>query len=200
MTRKFFQIAVSTALVFGLMACQPQDDLDIDGQLPADGQGTAAQTQTQTQAQAGAQTGVVGGNNVSGSETMQQGGGQDGGFDDGLDPYGAPDKKVFYFEFDRSSLNVDDLDVIAEHGQYLASSPTAQVRLEGHTDERGTREYNIALGEDRAKAVERILQLQGVRTEQISILSLGEEDPAEIGHDENSWSMNRRVQLIYIAH
>ncbi|MCB1756439.1 MAG: peptidoglycan-associated lipoprotein Pal, partial [Gammaproteobacteria bacterium] len=114
-----------------------------------------------------------------------------------VDEFGIPTHMVFYFEYDQASIHPEDLDTLASHGQYIASSPNARVRLEGHTDERGTREYNVALGENRAKAVERILQLQGVRPNQISILSFGEEQPAEDGHDEKSWSLNRRVEIVY---
>ncbi|MGD8498715.1 MAG: OmpA family protein, partial [Chromatiales bacterium] len=83
------------------------------------------------------------------------------------------------------------------HGQFLASNPQQQLRLEGHTDERGTREYNIGLGERRAGAVEQVLLLQGVSRDQIEKVSYGEELPVSLGQDEESWSLNRRVELNY---
>jgi peptidoglycan-associated lipoprotein len=75
--------------------------------------------------------------------------------------------------------------------------PSIRIRIEGHADERGTREYNLALGERRADSVSRLLQLQGVLDDQIEILSYGEELPAASGHDERSWALNRRVEIVY---
>jgi len=83
------------------------------------------------------------------------------------------------------------------HARYLAQHPSASVRLEGHADERGTREYNIALGERRAKAVERLLIVNGASTSQVETISYGEEKPAVLGSGEQSWAQNRRVELIY---
>lgn len=107
------------------------------------------------------------------------------------------DDLVVYFEFDRAEIRSDFNAMLAAHGQYLASNPTAQVRLEGHADERGSREYNIGLGERRAQAVRRILMLQGATADQVSTVSYGEERPAVFGSDEESWSLNRRVELVY---
>ncbi|MDA3869719.1 MAG: OmpA family protein, partial [Gammaproteobacteria bacterium] len=80
---------------------------------------------------------------------------------------------------------------------YLSANPAASVRVEGHTDERGTREYNVALADRRAQSVERLLMFQGAGNDQITIISYGEEKPARLGHDETAWSMNRRVELVY---
>ncbi len=90
------------------------------------------------------------------------------------------------------------MDVIAAHGRFLAGNATVRVRLEGHTDERGSREYNIGLGERRAQTVKRALMLQGVQEAQIATVSYGEERPAAAGSDENAWSKNRRVEIVYI--
>ncbi len=87
--------------------------------------------------------------------------------------------------------------MIAAHGEYLASNADAQVRLEGHADETGSREYNIGLGEGRAQAVRRLLLLQGVASEQLNTVSFGEERPAEFGSDDESYALNRRVELVY---
>jgi peptidoglycan-associated lipoprotein len=89
------------------------------------------------------------------------------------------------------------MDIIEAHGKYLANNPSFKVRLEGHTDERGSREYNLALGERRARSVEQLLKLQGVSANQIEIISYGEEMPSAFGHDESSWQLNRRVELVY---
>lgn len=101
---------------------------------------------------------------------------------------------TFYFEFDSSSLRPDALVALDAHAQDLKRSGR-QVVLEGHTDERGTREYNMALGERRAQAVKRYLVLQGVSSSQLEVVSYGEESPSAAGHDEQAWSLNRRVEL-----
>ena len=87
--------------------------------------------------------------------------------------------------------------MLAAHGRYLAQNPQASVRLEGHADERGSREYNIGLGERRAQSVRRALALQGANPEQLSTVSYGEERPAVLGSDEEAWRLNRRVELVY---
>ncbi len=104
---------------------------------------------------------------------------------------------VIYFDFDTSEIKPEFNDVLAAHAKYLASHPNARVRLEGHADERGTREYNIGLGERRAQAVRRVLMLQGASADQISTVSYGEERPAVQGHDEAAYRLNRRVEIVY---
>lgn len=106
---------------------------------------------------------------------------------------------VFYFDFDQSSLRSDSVADLEAHAQYLASNPSSSVRLEGHADERGTREYNIALGERRAKAIERFLAVNGVSSAQVETISYGEEKPAVMGSSEGSWAQNRRVELKYVS-
>ena len=107
--------------------------------------------------------------------------------------------KVVYFDFDRSDVRPEDRSIIEEHGRYLQSNPNARVSLEGHADERGTREYNNALGESRAKAVRSLITLIGGTAQQVEILSYGEERPANRGHDEQAWAENRRVEIIYLS-
>ena len=104
-------------------------------------------------------------------------------------------KRVVYFDFDSSEIKGEGTDVVAAHAKYLAGNAGARVRLEGHTDERGSREYNIGLGERRAQAVRRALLLQGAADAQISTVSYGEERPAVAGHDEAAWAKNRRVEI-----
>jgi peptidoglycan-associated lipoprotein len=107
-------------------------------------------------------------------------------------------QRVIYFEFDSSDVRSDFVDVIAAHGRFLAGNASIRVRLEGHSDERGTREYNIGLAERRAQAVKRALALQGVQEAQVATVSYGEERPAAAGSDENAYSKNRRVEIVYI--
>ncbi|MEO8315722.1 MAG: peptidoglycan-associated lipoprotein Pal [Pseudomonadota bacterium] len=107
-------------------------------------------------------------------------------------------QRVIYFDYDSSDVRNEFIDVIAAHGRFLAGNATVRVRLEGHSDERGSREYNIALGERRAQTVKRALALQGVQESQIATVSYGEERPAAVGSDDNAWSKNRRVEIVYI--
>ncbi|MEC8308603.1 MAG: peptidoglycan-associated lipoprotein Pal [Pseudomonadota bacterium] len=104
---------------------------------------------------------------------------------------------LFFFGFDRSDLGQDALDDLDAHAKYLAANRAAKVRLEGHADERGTRAYNLALGERRANSVTRYLVIQGVNRSQIETVSYGEERPLSLSRDDNGWSRNRRVELIY---
>lgn len=115
------------------------------------------------------------------------------------DPNSALATRIIYFDFDQSSVRADSLDILAAHGRYLASFSDMKIRLEGHADERGSREYNIALGERRAIAARRQLLLQGARQNQIDIISYGEELPLSMGHNDGSWAENRRVEIIYEA-
>lgn len=106
---------------------------------------------------------------------------------------------VFYFDFDKAVVRQQGFADLEAHARYLAQNPGAAVRLEGHADERGTREYNMALGERRAKAVERLLMVNGAASGQVESVSFGEEKPAMIGHDADSWAKNRRVELKYLS-
>jgi peptidoglycan-associated lipoprotein len=103
---------------------------------------------------------------------------------------------IIYFDYDETSIRSESMSVVDTFATYLSANPAARVRLEGHADERGTREYNVGLGERRAIAVQSALQAKGVSPEQLSLLSYGEERPAAAGHDESAWAQNRRVQLI----
>jgi len=107
------------------------------------------------------------------------------------------DDLVVYFEFDRSEVQPQFTDLLAAHARNLAANPRIEVRLEGHADERGSREYNIGLGERRAQAVRRILLIQGASAGQITTVSYGEERPAEPGSTESAYAKNRRVEIVY---
>lgn len=104
---------------------------------------------------------------------------------------------VIFFEFDSSEIRADYTDTVAGHAQMMSGNMAVKVRLEGHTDERGSREYNIGLGERRSQAVRRMLLLQGVSAAQISTVSFGEERPAAMGSNEAAWAQNRRVEIKY---
>jgi len=104
---------------------------------------------------------------------------------------------VIYFDYDQAEIKPEFTAVVQAHGQQLAANASMMVRLEGHTDERGSREYNIGLGERRAQAVRRALMLAGAQPGQITTVSYGEERPAATGSDEESWRLNRRVEIVY---
>jgi peptidoglycan-associated lipoprotein len=139
----------------------------------------------------------------------------DGGFDDGASTRGQNDgggitespldaeqrrlmgQLVVYFDYDTADILPEFNALLAAHGQNLARNPNLQLRLEGHADERGSREYNIGLGERRAQAVRRVLMLQGAAGTQLTTVSYGEERPAQTGSDDEAWRLNRRVELVY---
>jgi peptidoglycan-associated lipoprotein len=125
--------------------------------------------------------------------------GQGSAFDDSAaaGPRASAKNRTVYFEYDRDEIKPEYRDLVAGHGKFLAANPNVRVRLEGHADERGSREYNIGLGERRAQAVKQALLLQGAGASQLTTVSYGEERPAATGSDEESWSLNRRVEIVY---
>ncbi len=122
--------------------------------------------------------------------------------DNSLDGLGIHDpnilnQRVLYFDYDSSILTGDSEAIIQANAMYLKTVPNVQIVLEGHTDERGTREYNLALGEDRAKAVSRVMHTLGIRVNRIQTISYGEERPASLGSTTDAWMLNRRVEILY---
>lgn len=105
--------------------------------------------------------------------------------------------KTIYFDYDSDQVRADYQDAVMAHGAYLAANPDVTVTIEGHADERGSREYNIALGERRANGVKRLLLTQGALESQIITISYGEERPAVTGSGESSWELNRRAEFVY---
>ena len=110
------------------------------------------------------------------------------------DPLGT---RVIYFEFDSNALTPEAQRIVEAHAEYLAGNPGMAVVLEGHADERGTREYNLALGERHADAVDDLFQAMGVMPDAVRSISYGEERPVAMEHDESAWSLNRRVEILY---
>jgi peptidoglycan-associated lipoprotein len=110
---------------------------------------------------------------------------------------GIPAQRVIYFDYDKSDVRAEANAILDAHAKYLAQNPQARARLEGHADERGSREYNLALGELRAQAASNYLMIRGVQSQQLSAFSYGEEKPAAEGHDDSSWQQNRRVEMVY---
>ena len=181
---KIRPILVLAAVAFLAAGCQstPTDDTAVD-------QGTTA---AGAAGEDGAQTSGVG--DDGGFSGMDLGEGQTGGAGQG-DP--LLETTVIFFDYDSSEVRSDFNDVLAAHASYLAANPNVSVRLEGHADERGSREYNIGLGERRAQAVRQMLMIQGVSASQLSTVSFGEERPVAFGSTEADWAQNRRVEFKY---
>jgi peptidoglycan-associated lipoprotein len=108
-------------------------------------------------------------------------------------------QRVVYFDFDRSNIRPEFNQIIACHAKYLRDRPSAQMTLEGHADERGSREYNLGLGERRGNSVASALRAQGGAAGQITVVSYGEERPVCTQSNEDCWQRNRRVEIIYTA-
>ena len=165
--------------VFVLSACESTSGVKDDPGAP---QGTSAEQAGQSESEVTA-TGTGPGTGFQGNPLD--------------DPASLLSNRTVYFEYDSSEITGPDRPVIEAHGRYLADNPGASVTLEGHADERGSREYNLALGERRANAVRQLMTLLGAAGSQIRVVSYGEERPAAEGHDESAWSLNRRVEIIY---
>ncbi|MCU7939087.1 MAG: peptidoglycan-associated lipoprotein Pal [gamma proteobacterium symbiont of Bathyaustriella thionipta] len=140
----------------------------------------------------------------------QTGGYNDSGMGDGTaingqstngDPLSDPNSplsiRTIYFEYDSTMINSEGQSALNAHAEYLSLNPTKQLIIEGHTDERGTREYNLSLGERRGNAVADFLTASGVPGQQIEVRSYGEENPVALDHSESAWQLNRRVELLY---
>lgn len=113
------------------------------------------------------------------------------------DPASPLSKRNIYFDFDSFVIKTEYQSLIQAHSRYLKENAKAKVILQGNADERGSREYNLALGQKRADAVKRAMEVLGVKDSQIEAVSFGEEKPRAPGHDEASWAENRRVDIVY---
>jgi len=173
---KFMHLLAVAVLAVGLAACQKPTKPDTTATAATD-TGAAASSGVGGDASAGAGTATALTPQQQALAAIQQ-------------------KNVVYFDYDSSEIRSEYVPLVAAHAQYLVKYPTARVRLEGHTDERGSREYNIGLGERRAQTVRRALLAQGVAEAQITTVSYGEERPAVEGSDEAAYGQNRRVELV----
>ena len=113
------------------------------------------------------------------------------------DPDSPLSKRVIYFSYDSTTVRSEFMPMVKAHARYLARHSNVRITLQGHTDERGSREYNVALGEQRARSIARKLGVLGAGDEQLRVISYGEEKPASHGHDEQAWHLNRRVEIVY---
>jgi peptidoglycan-associated lipoprotein len=157
--------------------------------------GCAGQKGTSQDDGAASAGGAADGASSSGYE--DDGYGEGSSFDEGASG-GVPENRTIYFGYDLSDVTPASMELLSDHAQYLADNPNVAVRLEGHADERGSREYNIGLGERRAQAVRQVLLLRGIASGEMATVSYGEERPATVGSDDESWALNRRVELVYL--
>jgi peptidoglycan-associated lipoprotein len=181
--RKLLALFLVATLALG--ACTPKPPVKNTG--PAATQVPAAGAQTNGAGTGGATSGAGPGATAGG-----------GGVDVAGPMEGILAQRIIYFAFDSSEINGEGTALLSAHAHYLVAHPNLHVRLEGNTDERGSREYNIGLGERRAQAVRRAMLLQGVAEAQLATVSYGAERPAVEGHDEAAWSKNRRVEINYV--
>ena len=179
-------LAISTVILSGC------SDDELDTSL-TDG------TQNATSGISDASTsGLNNGSGLSGSEMSGSGMYPNAGIGPEFsDPSNPLSKSTIYFMLDSSQVQDDFVPVIAAHARYMMAHPDQHMVIEGHGDERGSPEYNIALGEQRAKSVASMMKIQGVANDQLNVVSYGEEKPASFEHDEASWELNRRVELVY---
>ena len=188
-----FRQALLLACAAALAACEGTmgtvGDVPTD---PASGQGSGAST-------SGVGDGSISGATIPGADTASteltiSDTFQGHPLDDPKSPLAA---RTIYFEYDSAEILESERARIEVHARYLAEHPGTSITLEGHADERGTREYNVALGEGRASAVRRVMTLFGASGQQIRTISYGEERPVAAEQDESAWRLNRRVEIIY---
>ena len=171
---------ISSALVAVAFIAGCSSGVDLDAS--ADGKNGAPISTTDNGVNGGGQS------SVAGVDLSQSGG----------DAAGPADvSRILYFDYDSYIIKADYQAVIESHARFIKTNPARKVMLEGHTDERGGREYNLALGQKRAEAVSRALALLGVPNTQVEAVSFGKEKPAMAGYSEDAYAQNRRVELSY---
>jgi peptidoglycan-associated lipoprotein len=180
------------ALLAVLAACASTTSMSPQEQAPAG-------VEDRSPGQPGAQSQAVGGKEVSGVDlTGQQQGGAAAAAKSALtDPSNILSKRSIYYDFDQYDIKDEYKPLIEAHAEYLRSHPDAKVLIQGNTDERGSREYNVALGQRRAEGVKRMLLLLGAREDQVEAVSLGEEKPKALGTTEEAYAQNRRCDILY---
>ena len=173
-------IGVSVALL--LAACgtkEPPKEIKVEDRSPPATTTTTTTTTPSTQGTQGQQAGVA-----TRVDALK-------------DPNSPLSKRVIYFDYDKDAVKPEFAALVQAHASYLGQNRNRRVRLEGHADERGSREYNMALGQRRADAVRKATAVLGVGNERIETISFGEDKPRSNGHDEAAWAQNRRVEIVY---
>jgi len=185
---------IAAVLAVFVSACATTQEEIIEDGPPTDGQSQVEGSSSGSDSSAAAASGVESGGS-SGATAIA--GGEMSAMEMLEQTDGPLANRTIYFEFDSASLTDESIAILEKHGNFIAGNGEVSVRLEGHADERGSREYNIGLGDRRAQSVRRVLLFQGAATDQIDTVSYGEERPVDAGHDEQAWAKNRRVELIY---
>ena len=184
--QRIFAAAVFAVLLAGCQSTPTtQDAAPVEDRAAAGASGTS-----------GASTAGAGTSGVSGTSAGASGAGAAGG-NPLKDPANVLSKRSVYFDFDSFVVRDEYKPLIEAHGRYLAGNRSARMTIQGNTDERGSREYNIALGQKRADSVKRMLILMGAQEAQIETVSFGKEKPRNPGHDEAAWAQNRRDDIVY---
>ena len=166
---KTVRVALVALLCVGAAACQKKQEVKPQ----------SSQEPTQTMTQAPSESGKFGPEDLDTNACLRQ--------------------RVVYFDFDKTEIKPEFQQIMACHAKYLQDRPMANIRLEGNTDERGTREYNLGLGERRGNAVSSALQAAGGSASQLNVISYGKEKPVCREHNEDCWGKNRRVEIVYTA-
>lgn len=181
--RNYLWIALIVAALAGCSST-PSTEAPVDDRSAGAGTGGPGST--------GAQTGGAGGGGVTGSAT-----GSGVGGNPLRDPNNVLSKRSVYFDFDSFVVKEEYRPLVEAHARYLQQNRNARMTVQGNTDERGSREYNIALGQKRADSVKRMMMLLGATENQIETVSFGKEKPRNQGHDESAWAENRRDDILY---
>jgi peptidoglycan-associated lipoprotein len=182
--RNYLWIALIAAALAGCSST-PTTEAPVDDRSATAGAGGAGS--------AGAQTGGATGGGVTGSAVGA------GGGNPLRDPNNILSKRSVYFDFDSFVVKDEYRPLVEAHARYLQQNRTARMTIQGNTDERGSREYNIALGQKRADSVKRMMTLLGAGEAQIETVSFGKEKPRNQGHDEAAWAENRRDDILYVG-
>lgn len=177
---------ISSAIAVAVLIAGCSSGVDLENVPVEDKAG--APLSTTTDGSNGANSGNTAQSGVAGVDLSQSG-------REGAGPVGV--SRILYFDYDSYIIKPDYQSLIESHARFIKASPARKVMLEGHTDDRGGREYNLALGQKRAEAVSRALGLLGVPSAQIEAVSFGKEKPAVPGNNENAYAQNRRVELSY---
>jgi peptidoglycan-associated lipoprotein len=162
--------------LFALVACSSSGDTDESGAMGSEGSSSSSSSGSTARTNPGSTSGQLTQEEIRAQNALRQ--------------------TVFYFDFDIAEFKAADRETLSFHARDLAANSSKRIRLEGHADERGTREYNLALGERRANSVLNYLIVNGASRSQIEVVSYGEERPAQQGQSENAYNRNRRVEVV----
>jgi len=184
--RKLFVAAIAAVFLAGCASQETQPEAPIDDKAAA------------TASAGGATTSGVGGSGVGGTTASGGAVGTTGTGGSPLrDPANILSKRTVYFDYDSFVVKDEFRPLVEAHARYLVANRGTRMIIQGNTDERGSREYNIALGQKRADAVKRVMTLLGAQEAQIETVSFGKEKPKNAGHDESAWAENRRGDIVY---